>query len=138
MTASSFDYFEHEADIGIIGRGPTLETAFVAAAQAMFAIMADPAEIQETLSVTVEFGEDDPEYALVTWLNRLLTEARVNGAVFSRFELEIEKEHYVGAAYGTPWNTALTRGTEVKGATLTALSAKETLEGWEARCVVDV
>jgi SHS2 domain-containing protein len=138
MTASSFDYFEHEADIGIIGRGPTLKAAFVAAAQAVFAIMAEPAEIQETLSVAVEFEEDDPEFALVTWLNRLLAEARLNGAVFSRFELEIKKGHYIGAAYGSPWSEELTRGTEVKGATLTALSVKEALEGWEARCVVDV
>jgi protein archease len=138
VSEPSFDYFEHQADIGIVGRGPTLEATFVAAAQAMFAIMTEPAEISEVLSVRIEFEESDPELALVTWLNRLLAEARLHGAVFSRFELQINKGRYVGAAYGAEWSKALTRGTEVKGATLTALSLKEFPNGWEARCVVDV
>jgi SHS2 domain-containing protein len=138
MTTSSFDYFEHEADIGVIGRGPTQEAAFVAAARAVFAIMCESESIPEALSVNIEFGEDDPEFALVTWLNRLLAEARLNGAVFSRFELKIKEGRYIGAAYGSPWSEELTRGTEVKGATLTALSVRETPNGWEARCVVDV
>jgi SHS2 domain-containing protein len=30
------------------------------------------------------------------------------------------------------------RGTEVKGATLTALSVRHDAQGWQARCVVDV
>jgi SHS2 domain-containing protein len=30
------------------------------------------------------------------------------------------------------------RGTQVKGATLTALSVRQQGEGWEARCVVDL
>ena len=32
-------YFDHEADIGIIGRGKSIEQAFCHAAHAMFAIM---------------------------------------------------------------------------------------------------
>jgi hypothetical protein len=70
MAKRSYDYFEHEADIGIIGRGPTLAEAFESAATAMFAIMAEPARIKNTLSIQYEFEEDDPEFALVTLLNR--------------------------------------------------------------------
>ncbi|MBI2961630.1 MAG: archease, partial [Betaproteobacteria bacterium] len=33
-----YAYFAHDADIGVAGRGPTLEAAFAAAAHAMFSI----------------------------------------------------------------------------------------------------
>jgi SHS2 domain-containing protein len=131
-------YFEHVADIGVIGRGPTLTDAFVSAAEATFAIMADAARLRETLSVEIKFKESDDELALVTWLNRLLAEARVHGAMFRRFELECEGDAYTGRAYGCMWDESIPRGTEVKGATLTALSVMHDENGWEARCVVDV
>lgn len=133
-----FAYFEHVSDIGVIGRGQKLTDAFVAAAAAMFAIMAAPESLNETLAVEIRFTESDKELALVTWLNRLLAEARVHAAVFRRFELEQEGDSYVGKAYGCIWNDSIPRGTEVKGATLTALSVKQDETGWEARCVVDV
>ncbi len=34
-------YFEHDADMGIIGKGNTVEDSFVSAARAMFAIQTD-------------------------------------------------------------------------------------------------
>jgi SHS2 domain-containing protein len=131
-------YFEHGADIGVIGRGASLEAAFVEAARAMFAIMAAPDEVTDSLSVEIEFEETEVEFALVVWLNRLLAEARLQGAVFSRFELERDGAHYQGRAHGCKWNPAIARGTEVKGATLTALSVRQDERGWEARCIVDV
>lgn len=131
-------YFEHVADMGVVGRGPRLVDAFVSAAEATFAIMADADRLNETLVVEFKFREGDNELALVTWLNRLLAEARVHGAVFRRFELEREGDIYTGRAYGCMWDDSIPRGTEVKGATLTALSVRQNESGWEARCVVDV
>jgi SHS2 domain-containing protein len=131
-------YFEHGADIGVIGRGATVEAAFVEAACAMFAIMAAPREVQESMSAEIEFEESDVEFALVAWLNRLLAEARLQGAVFKRFELSRDGAHYRGRAFGSRWNADIERGTEVKGATLTALAVKQDEAGWEARCIVDV
>jgi len=138
MGKGTFDYFEHEADIGIIGRGPTLPAAFEAAACAMFAIMAEPSEVQQRISVQFEFEETDPEFALVTMLNRLLAEARLKQAVFSRFNVTHNGLRWKVEALGEPWNESMERGTEVKGATLTMLSVKSSESGWEARCVVDV
>ena len=131
-------YFEHGADIGVIGRGATMEDAFVEAARAMFAIMAKPDEVKESLSIETDFDEPDAEFALVIWLNRLLAEARLQGAVFGRFELARDGAHYRGRAFGCEWNADIARGTEVKGATLTALSVTQDESGWEARCIVDV
>jgi hypothetical protein len=70
-------YFEHGADIGVIGRGATVEEAFEQAAAAMFGVMIDRDTANPTTSVDVAFEEDDLELALVRWLNGLLAAARV-------------------------------------------------------------
>lgn len=131
-------YFEHDADIGIIGRGATVEEAFEAAAVAMFGIMTEPAAVRREQTVQMEFEEADTELALVRWLNALLSAAREHGMVFAEFRLERDGVVWRGSARGENWREALERGVEVKGATLTMLSVIETAAGWEARCVVDV
>ncbi len=136
--AAAHEYFEHGADIGVIGRGASVEQAFVRAAAAMFAIMVEPDAVRPLVEVKVEFDEDDVEFALVRWLNALLGEARERGVALSRFELQRDGEHWHGLARGEPWRDAHARGTEVKGATLTELSVRRDEQGWQARCVVDV
>ncbi|MDH3286879.1 MAG: archease [Betaproteobacteria bacterium] len=131
-------YFEHDADVGIVGRGTTLEEAFEAAAQATFAIMTDIGAVRTERSVALEFEEADAELALVRWLNQLLGLSHEEGLVFGRFWIERDGVHWRGGASGEPWRPGLERGVEVKGATLTMLEVKEASAGWEARCVVDV
>ena len=135
---SIYSYFEHDADIGVIGCGDTVEAAFVAAAEAMFAIMTDITKVNDVVHVQIAFEESDLELALVTWLNNLLTEARMEGLIFSRFVLQRNETNWRGEAWGEPWRAEMERGVEVKGATLTMLSVKQVEAGWEARCVVDV
>jgi SHS2 domain-containing protein len=134
----SSDLFEHDADFGVVGRGSSVEEAFVAAAEATFGIMIDPATVADREAVTIEFEEADVELALVTWLNALLAHARDRGLALGRFELVREGARWRGRATGEPWRAGLERGTEVKGATLTMLSVRQAGGGWEARCIVDV
>lgn len=136
--ARTHELFEHDADFGVIGRGTTLEEAFVAAAEATFAIMIDIAAVEARESIAIEFEEADVELALVTWLNALLGHARDRRVLLGRFELRRDGAHWRGSASGEPWRPDLERGTEVKGATLTMLSVRERDGGWEARCIVDV
>lgn len=138
MAAAPDAYFEHGADIGIVGRGATMEEAFEDAARATFAVMTDLDAVKPVESVSVELEEADNELALVSWLNLLLGLARERGMVFSRFKLERDGARWRGSASGEPWRPALERGVEVKGATLTMLEVKKTANGWEARCIVDV
>jgi SHS2 domain-containing protein len=133
-----YAYFEHDADMGVVGRGATLKAAFEAAARATFAIMTDIEAVRPVESVSLEFEEADQELALVRWLNLLLGTARERGVVFGRFWIERDGMRWRGGASGEPWRPGLERGVEVKGATLTMLSVSEQLDGWEARCVVDV
>lgn len=134
----SFEYFEHDADIGVIGRGATPEEAFEGAAEAMFAIMVDASQVRPLIQFAFAFAEDDMELALVTWLNRLLAEARQRGLALGRFSLSRANGQWQGIAWGAPWDANMVRGTEVKGATLTMLRVGQVDGVWEARCVVDV
>ena len=133
-----YGYFDHEADVGIVGRGATLEEAYEAAAAATFALMTELRSVQCARTVNLSFEEADVELALVRWLNLLLAAAREHGLVFSMFALERDHVVWRGAASGEPWRAGMERGTEVKGATLTMLAVRQTAAGWEARCVVDV
>ena len=72
--AAVHEYFEHGADIGVVGRGASIEQAFAGAAASMFAIMVDPAAVRPRVRVGVDFDEDDVELALVRWLNGLLAD----------------------------------------------------------------
>lgn len=138
LPASGDAYFEHDADVGIVGRGATLEEAFEAAARATFAIMTDIKAVRDESSVSLEFEEADAELALVRWLNLLLAMSHEEGLVFGRFWIERDGVRWRGGASGEAWRRELERGVEVKGATLTMLKVRQTDEGWEARCVVDV
>jgi SHS2 domain-containing protein len=133
-----YDYFEHDADIGIIGRGKTPEAAFESAAEAMFEIMAEGLAEPWEAEVAFEFEEEDLEFALVRWLNGLIARAQGDGVVLGKFELKREGSRWSAKAWGTPWKDEIVRGVEVKGATLTMLSVREEGGLWEARCIVDV
>ncbi len=132
------DYFDHEADIGVIGRGTTVEHALEGAARAMFAIMTDISALPPQVTVKFDFEEADAEFALVTWLNLLLAHARTRQAAFGQFHLRRRGNIWHGEASGAFWNGNMERGVEVKGATLTMLRVRQQGNSWEARCVVDV
>ncbi len=133
-----FSYFEHDDDTGVIGHGKTVEQAFEAVAQAVFAIMTHLDTVQVRDEITVEFEEADPEFALVSWINLILGKAREWGMVFNTFHLQRNGQRWFARIGGEKWHDALERGVEVKGATFTMLSVRR-VKGIEvARCAVDV
>lgn len=132
------NYFDHDADIGIIGRGHSLEESFINAAEAMFALMADLSKVKSTKTVKVEFEENDVELAFVTWLNSLIAEAQANNLICSHFKIQKNNNQWHGEAQGEIWRDNIERGIDVKGATLTMLSVKKINGEWESKCVVDV
>ncbi|WP_235378869.1 archease [Candidatus Coxiella mudrowiae] len=75
---------------------------------------------------------------MLTWLNRLVAEARANNLIFSHFELSHQGEYWKSKGVGEKWTEETVRGTEVKGARLTMLSVKKENSQWEAKYVVDV
>ena len=136
--ASGPEYFEHDADIGVVGRGASVEEAFVAAARAVFALVTRVEDVHPAERIEVSFEEADVELAFVTWINRLLAQSQIRELALGRFAIAREGDRWRGEAWGEPWREGLERGIDVKGATLTMLAVKPCAGGWEARCVVDV
>lgn len=131
-------YFDHKADIGIIGRGKSIEQAFCHAAHAMFAIMGDLSEVNPKTQIDFEFTEEDIELAFVTFLNMLIAKSQSKNLLLAKFSLKKNNSHWKTQAWGEIWREDFTHGTEVKGATLTELNVFKANNLWEVRCVVDV
>ena len=133
-----YTYFDHQGDVGIVGYGSTPASALVSAAEAMFALISDLAQVRPIQMIHVSFDEPDLELTLLVWLNRLFAESHAERLAFGQFSLEQTGSRWEGSAAGEPWRPDLERGVEVKGATLTMLSVRPVGDQWEARCVVDV
>ncbi len=137
---TGWDHFEHIADIGVHGFGPTVATAFEQAALAMTAVSVEPERIQLREAVEVHCDAPDLEFLLVDWLNAVVFEAATRGMLFGDFHVEIDGHSLRGRARGEHIDAGRHQpAAEVKGATLTALQVRQDTVGlWHARCVVDV
>ncbi len=135
----SYFYFEHEADVGIAGRGKTLAEAFQEAAKAMFNLMVDIQKVKPASSFKISCEAANDEELFVEWLNALLAEADIQSAVFCEFEVAIRNNKLSGTAKGEKLNPEKhSVKTEVKAATYSQLRIEKKNGEFIARCVVDV
>ena len=134
-----WEHFEHEADIGVRGIGPTLAGAFEQGALALTAAICDPASVRPIEPITIRCAAPDYEILFVDWLNAVIFEMATRHMLFSRFAVN-EKD---GELNGTAWGEAVETGrhapaVEPKGATYTELSVGRSDSRWVAQCVIDV
>jgi tRNA nucleotidyltransferase (CCA-adding enzyme) len=135
----SWAHFSHDADIGVVGVGPTKAEAFRQAALALTAVVTDPGGVRPLQPVPVFCQAPSDELLLVEWLNALIYEMAVRTMLFADFAVEIEEGQLRATAYGEPVDIGRHEpAVEIKGATLTALHVAEGPGGWRAQCVVDV
>ncbi|MCZ7685905.1 MAG: archease [Sandaracinaceae bacterium] len=135
------EHFAHGADIGIRGRGPTMDDAFEQAAYALTAIAVDPRAVRTTDEVRIGCEAPDPEILFFDWINAIVAEMSARRMLFGRFEVRIDDTHLEGRAWGERADPARhAPAIEVKGATFTELRVSPDREhgGWYAQCVVDV
>jgi SHS2 domain-containing protein len=138
--AAYWEHFDHEADIGVRGVGPTLAQAFEQAALAMSAVVTPLENIDAVVAVQIECTGDDPEVLLVDWLNALVYEMATRNMLFGRYAVQIEN----GTLTATAWGEAVDvqkhqPAVEIKGATYTTLRVTQSEDGlWLAETVVDV
>ncbi len=135
-----WEHFEHEADVGVRGRGRTEAEAFEQAALALTAVSVDPARVAATERVDVRCEAPDHELLLIDWLSRLVYEMAVGHLVFGKFEVWIDGGCLRGAAWGERVDPARHEpAVEVKGVSYLALRVGPEPDGnWVAQCVVDV
>jgi tRNA nucleotidyltransferase (CCA-adding enzyme) len=138
-SASSWAHFPHDADIGVVGIGPTQAEAFRQVALALTAVVTDPAKVSPIHPVPVACEAPSDELLLVEWLNALIYEMAVRAMVFGEFSVEIDEGRLRATAYGEAVDVERHEpAVEIKGATLTALQVVQGADGWRAQCVVDV
>ena len=135
-----WEHFDHGADIGVRGVGPTKQAAFEQIALALTGVMTDPTTVQP--QVTVEIGCEAPtdELLVVDWLNALVYEMATRHMLFASFAVTIEGSRLRATAWGERVDAARHEpAVEVKGATYTELRVgRQDDGGWLAQCVVDV
>lgn len=136
---ASWAHFEHDADIGVVGRGPTKAEAFRQAALALTGVVTDPAAVKSDIAVPVACDAGGDEFLLVEWLNAVVYEMAVRSMVFGDFVVEIDGGSLRATAYGERVDIERHQpAVEIKGATLTELQVTHGAEGWRVQCVVDV
>jgi len=140
MSSSSWQHYEHEADIGVHGIGTTKAEAFIQASLAMIAVICELDTIRPELKIDIDCKAPDDELLLVDWLNALIYQMSSHKLLFSRFEVEIESGQLHGSAWSENIDPARHQpAVEIKGATNTTLSVHQDDEGyWHAQTVVDV
>lgn len=138
-----FEYFEHQADVGIIGFGKTLDHAFEEGAKAMFQVMAEIANIEPKKEIRITVEAYDQETLFVEWLNALSTHKDIEDMLFCEFVVEMKqhKNKWIlnGIAKGEKIDYDKHRlKLEVKAATYSQLKIDKSQNLYRVRCVLDV
>lgn len=131
-------FFTHNTDVGIIGRGVSIESSFEEIATVMFSLLIDVRHMCQTEVITFEFQAEDNAFALITWLTLLLDKARERQLIFCDFRLKRDGNAWKATVAGAPWRKDVPHKHEINGVMLERLSVAKIDHLWEARCVVDV
>jgi SHS2 domain-containing protein len=151
MTGPIGENFEHKADIGVRGKGRTLEEAFIGGALSMMGVMFELKGVKAEKAVEISCDANDIEALFVEWLNAILSKRDLETMVFCRFEAQIGNMDGVEAANcgnilsGKAWGERYDQKRheakiEVKAATYSQLKVfQEDGTGlYVAQCIVDV
>ncbi|MEM4703369.1 MAG: archease [Candidatus Pacearchaeota archaeon] len=134
----TFERFEHKADIGIRGKGKTVELAFCEAAKAMFSVECNIQKVKPFRKINIKCKASNIEELFVEWLNALLAQSSVHGMLFSKFYCKIKNNKLVGWAKGEKIQAKHELKIEVKAATYSELKVYRQDRLWTAQCIVDV
>ncbi len=149
---AGWELFQHDADVGVRGWGPTAAEAFAQAALALTAVITEPERVRPREAVPVRAQSPELELLLVDYLNALIYEMATRHLLFARHRVRILPEptapeeapaegyRLEGEAEGEPVDRERHRpAVEPKGATYTELAVRREASGrWVAQCVVDV
>ena len=135
----AFELLEHEADVGVLGIGKTLEEAFQEGAKAMFSVMVNLDDLSPDKMVQVECDAVDDESLFVEWLNALLAQKDIEELFFVKFEVKIEDHKLVGKAWGCSFDLDKQEVlNDVKAATYHGLRLEKKDKDYYIRCVLDI
>ena len=136
----TFREIEHTADLGVEITAADLPALFASAGEALYALIADPATIENREAIKVSATGANPEDLLHTWLCELLALFNVEGFVGKRCEITYISDGEVqGRVSGEKLD--LKRHafhTEIKGVTYHDFKVWQEAGAWHARVIFDV
>ena len=132
--------FDHTADLGLRVRTTDLDTLFVEAAEALFAVVVeDPASVVPATQSDLDLTGDDRDLLLYDWLTGLLYHFDAEHWLFSRFEVNVRPDGLTGSAWGEQLDRERHElNHEVKAITYHGLKVEQTPDGWLAEVIVDI
>ena len=139
-----YKYIEHEADVGIMGIGDTIEEAFEEGAKAMFNVMIDIDKIEAKQEIDVECKANDIASLFIEWLNELVLQRDIKNIFLSKFKVEKIKKvddtyKLKGKAFGEPIDLKKHEvKIEVKAATYGGLKFEKKDNKYYVQCILDV
>ena len=86
---AGWEFSDHTADVGLVGRGESPDEAIAAAGAGLFDLMVGNESIHESLERRIEVAGFDETDLLVAFLNELLYLFEVERLVFARFEVSL-------------------------------------------------
>ena len=136
----SFREIEHTADLGIEVTASSLAGLFSTAGEALFALIADPKNLEARETIAVTASGDGPEELLHAWLRELLARFNLNGFIGTRCEIQrLTGDRVEGIVTGEKLDLKRHRFyTEIKGVTYHDFKVWQENGSWRARIIFDV
>jgi SHS2 domain-containing protein len=134
-----FEFVDHTADVGVIAYGADIGQAFANAARAMFSLITELDDIQETLHRDIKVVATDEESLLVEWLNELIYLFDAENIIFKRFDItQLSATQLRARSYGEKVDPARHKlKTGVKAATYHLLKVSRN-DGYRVQVIFDI
>jgi SHS2 domain-containing protein len=143
-----FETFDNKADVGVRGKGKSIEQAFEGCAKALTSIMADIDSIEPKKAHVLEVKANDYGALLVSFLNELLFLKDTKKIIYSKFRAKILKEKNsegkeIFVLKATIFGEKIDSKKHLlkvdpKAATYSQLSVEKKENEWIAQCIIDV
>jgi SHS2 domain-containing protein len=135
-----FEVLEHTADIGFRATAATLPGLYEAAAEALVAIVLDPAEIAPRETVELAAAGESNESLLINWLSEVLY--WLDGERFALCDFKVRELGHGRIAAGAKGELRDSVRHQarliVKGVTYHQLKIKQVANGWFCEVYLDV
>jgi SHS2 domain-containing protein len=134
--------FEHTADLGLRVVAASLAGLFESAAEGLFdVIVANRAEIRESIEEHVELAAESTADLLLAWLNELVFRSETQHRLYRRFQVMVDEpgRRLEAMLWGEPIDANRhILAHEVKAATHHGLNVRRDAQGWRAEVVLDI
>jgi len=95
-----FNIIDHTADVGIVAYGADMAQALANAARAMFSLITELDDVDETRHRDITVSAPDEEGLVVGWLNELIYLFDTENILFKRFDVSLNKTQLKARGYG--------------------------------------